>query len=179
MGWVAGALGPTTRTASISRDVNDPGARVVTFAGLEAAYYEQARGLLDGGADFLLVETIFDTLNAKAAFFAIERLFEETRRAVPVMASVTITDRSGRNLSGQTPEAFWISVAHMPLLSVGVNCALGAAEMRPHRRGSAASRAGPRRCYPNAGLPNAVWRIRRDAGDPWGRFCGSSPRRAS
>jgi 5-methyltetrahydrofolate--homocysteine methyltransferase len=128
--WVAGSLGPTNRAASMSRDVNDPGARLVTFDGLEASYREQARGLLDGGADLLLVETIFDTLNAKAALFAIQRLFDEGARRVPIMVSVTITDRSGRTLSGQTVEAFWNSVSHVPLLSVGLNCALGAKEMR-------------------------------------------------
>ncbi len=153
--WVAGALGPTNKTASLSRDVNDPGARSVTFAELEEAYHEQALGLLDGGADLLLVETAFDTLNAKAALAAVERAFEARRVRRPVMASVTITDLSGRNLSGQTVEAFWISVSHAPLLSVGVNCALGPKEMRPHIE--ELSRVAP--CfvsaYPNAGLPNA------------------------
>jgi 5-methyltetrahydrofolate--homocysteine methyltransferase len=153
--WVAGALGPTNKTASLSRDVNDPGARSVTFAELEEAYHEQALGLLDGGADLLLVETAFDTLNAKAALAAIGRAFEIRRVRRPVMASVTITDLSGRNLSGQTVEAFWISVSHAPLLSVGINCALGPKEMRPHVE--ELSRLAP--CfvsaYPNAGLPNA------------------------
>ncbi len=153
--WVAGALGPTNKTASLSRDVNDPGARSVTFAELEEAYHEQALGLLDGGADILLVETAFDTLNAKAALVAIERAFEVRGTRRPVMASVTITDLSGRNLSGQTVEAFWISVSHAPLLSVGINCALGPQEMRPHL--GELSRLAP--CfvsaYPNAGLPNA------------------------
>jgi 5-methyltetrahydrofolate--homocysteine methyltransferase len=153
--WVAGALGPTNKTASLSRDVNDPGARSVTFAQLEEAYHEQALGLLDGGADVLLVETAFDTLNAKAALAAIERAFEVRDVRRPVMASVTITDLSGRNLSGQTVEAFWISVSHAPLLAVGVNCALGPKEMRPHVE--ELSRVAP--CfvsaYPNAGLPNA------------------------
>jgi 5-methyltetrahydrofolate--homocysteine methyltransferase len=155
LAWVAGALGPTTRSASLSRDVNDPGARLVTFDELVEAYHEQARGLLDGGADLLLVETIFDTLNSKAAFFAIARLFEERGFRVPVMASVTITDRAGRNLSGQTPEAFWNSVSHVPLLSVGMNCALGAKQMRPFLEELQAVAPLFVSCYPNAGLPNA------------------------
>src|SRR5215472_968408 len=129
--FVAGSMGPTSRTASVSQDVANPGARSVTFDQLRQAYYDQARGLLDGGVDLLLVETVFDTLNAKAALFAIDQLFEELGRRVPVMASVTIVDQSGRNLSGQTAEAFWVSVSHMPLLSVGINCALGAKQMRP------------------------------------------------
>jgi 5-methyltetrahydrofolate--homocysteine methyltransferase len=155
LAWVAGALGPTTRSASLSRDVNDPGARLVTFDELVEAYHEQARGLLDGGADLLLVETIFDTLNGKAAFFAIARLFEERGFRVPVMASVTITDRAGRNLSGQTPEAFWNSVSHVPLLSVGMNCALGAKQMRPFLEELSSVAPLFVSCYPNAGLPNA------------------------
>jgi 5-methyltetrahydrofolate--homocysteine methyltransferase len=153
--WVAGALGPTNKTASLSRDVNDPGARSVTFAELEEAYHEQALGLLDGEADLLLVETAFDTLNAKAALFAIERAFEERGARRPVMASVTITDLSGRNLSGQTVEAFWISVSHAPLLSVGINCALGPKEMRPHIEALASVAPCLVSAYPNAGLPNA------------------------
>ncbi|HEY7411030.1 MAG TPA: methionine synthase [Vicinamibacteria bacterium] len=153
--WVAGSLGPTNRAASMSRDVNDPGARLVTFDGLEASYREQARGLLDGGADLLLVETIFDTLNAKAALFAIQRLFDEGARRVPIMVSVTITDRSGRTLSGQTVEAFWNSVSHVPLLSVGLNCALGAKEMKAHVDELSALAPVRLSCYPNAGLPNA------------------------
>jgi len=124
--FVAGAMGPTNKTASLSPDVNNPGYRAVTFAELVSAYYEQARGLMDGGADLLLVETVFDTLNAKAALFAIDKLFEESGRRLPIMVSGTITDASGRTLSGQTAEAFWISISHMPLLSVGLNCALGA-----------------------------------------------------
>jgi 5-methyltetrahydrofolate--homocysteine methyltransferase len=153
--WVAGALGPTNKTASLSRDVNDPGARAVTFDDLEGAYHEQALGLLEGGVDLLVVETAFDTLNAKAALAAIGRAFEVRGGRRPVMASVTITDRSGRNLSGQTVEAFWISVSHVPLFSVGVNCALGPKEMRPHVE--ELSRLAPIRtsAYPNAGLPNA------------------------
>jgi 5-methyltetrahydrofolate--homocysteine methyltransferase len=153
--WVAGALGPTNKTASLSRDVNDPGARGVTFDELEAAYHEQALGLLDGGADVLLVETAFDTLNAKAALFAIERAFDVRGVRRPVMASVTITDLSGRNLSGQTAAAFWISVSHAPLLSVGLNCALGPKEMRPHVEELSALAPTFVHAYPNAGLPNA------------------------
>ncbi len=153
--WVAGALGPTNKTASLSRDVNDPGARAVSFDGLEAAYHEQALGLLDGGVDLLLVETIFDTLNGKAALFAIERAFAVRGLRRPVMASVTITDRSGRNLSGQTVEAFWISVSHAPLLSVGINCALGPKEMRPYIEELSGLAPCFVSAYPNAGLPNA------------------------
>jgi 5-methyltetrahydrofolate--homocysteine methyltransferase len=153
--WVAGALGPTNVTASLSRDVNDPGARAVTFDQLEAAYYEQARGLLDGDVDLLLVETIFDTLNAKAALFAIQRLFDEGARRVPLMVSVTITDRSGRTLSGQTVEAFYASVSHAPLFSIGLNCALGAREMKPYVEELSQLAPVFLSCYPNAGLPNA------------------------
>jgi 5-methyltetrahydrofolate--homocysteine methyltransferase len=153
--WVAGALGPTNKTASLSRDVNDPGARAVTFAELEEAYHEQALGLIDGGADVLLVETIFDTLNGKAALFAVERAFDVRGRRLPVMASVTITDLSGRNLSGQGVHAFWISVSHAPLLSVGINCALGPKEMRPHVEELSAVAPVYVSAYPNAGLPNA------------------------
>jgi 5-methyltetrahydrofolate--homocysteine methyltransferase len=152
--FVAGALGPTNRTASISPDVNNPGMRGVSFDELRQAYYEQARGLFDGGADILLVETIFDTLNAKAALFAIEQLFEERGTRLPVMVSGTITDASGRTLSGQTVEAFWISISHIPLLSVGLNCALGAKEMRPHLEDLAAIADCYVSAYPNAGLPN-------------------------
>src|SRR6267143_1650701 len=130
--FVAGALGPTNRTASISPDVSNPGFRAVTFDDLRVAYAEQARGLLDGGADILLLETIFDTLNAKAAIYAIEELFEERGQRVPIMISGTITDRSGRMLSGQTPEAFWNSVRHAAPVSIGLNCALGAKELRAH-----------------------------------------------
>jgi len=153
--WVAGAMGPTTRSASMSRDVNDPGARSVTFRELVAAYHEQARGLIDGGVDVLLVETMFDTLNGKAALFALDGLFEERQERWPVMASVTITDRAGRNLSGQTPEAFWVSVSHAPLLSVGINCALGARQMRPYVEELSAIAPVFLSSYPNAGLPNA------------------------
>jgi 5-methyltetrahydrofolate--homocysteine methyltransferase len=152
--FVAGAIGPTNRTASISPDVSNPGFRAVTFDQLRDAYAEQVRGLLDGDADILLLETIFDTLNAKAAIYAIEELFAERGRRVPVMISGTITDRSGRMLSGQTPEAFWNSVRHAAPLSVGLNCALGAKEMRAHVA-EIARVAGTLVCaYPNAGLPN-------------------------
>ncbi|HNA32676.1 MAG TPA: homocysteine S-methyltransferase family protein, partial [Flavobacteriales bacterium] len=130
--FVAGAIGPMNKTASLSPDVNDPGFRAVTFDQLVTAYKEQAEALLDAGADLLLVETIFDTLNAKAAFFAIDEVFEARNTRVPLMCSVTITDASGRTLSGQTIEAFLISMAHVPLFSMGLNCALGAALMRPY-----------------------------------------------
>ncbi len=153
--FVAGSLGPTNRTGSMSQDVSNPAARAITFDQLRDAYYEQARGLLDGGVDLLLVETIFDTLNGKAALFAIEQLFEKTGKRVPVMASVTIVDQSGRNLSGQTPEAFWNSVSHMPLFSVGVNCALGPKQMRPFVEELSQIAPTYISCYPNAGLPNA------------------------
>src|SRR6185312_14543523 len=128
--FVAGALGPTNRTASISPDVSNPGFRAITFDQLRAAYGEQVRGLLDGGADLLLIETIFDTLNAKAAIYAIAETCEERGLDVPVMISGTITDRSGRLLSGQTPAAFWNSVRHASPVTIGLNCALGAKEMR-------------------------------------------------
>ncbi|MGO4342325.1 methionine synthase [Pedococcus sp. 2YAF34] len=153
--WVLGALGPTNRTASISPDVNDPGKRNITFDELVDAYGEQARGLVDGGADVLIVETIFDTLNAKAAIFALETLFEEHGRRWPVIISGTITDASGRTLSGQVTEAFWNSVRHARPLAVGLNCALGAAEMRPYAAEIARVADTFVSCYPNAGLPNA------------------------
>ena len=153
--FVAGAIGPTNRTLSISPDVHNPAFRAVTFDDVESAYYEQARGLIDGGVDLLLVETIFDTLNAKAALVAIERAFDATGRRLPVMISVTITDRSGRTLSGQTIDAFWVSIAHARPFSVGVNCALGAREMRPHVAALAQLATCYVTCYPNAGLPNA------------------------
>lgn len=130
--FVAGSIGPTNRTASLSPDVNDPGYRAVTFDELVSAYYEQAKGLYDGGVDLLLVETVFDTLNAKAALFGIEKLFIEKGKRIPVMVSGTITDASGRTLSGQTVEAFLYSVSHIDLLSIGFNCALGAKQLRPH-----------------------------------------------
>jgi 5-methyltetrahydrofolate--homocysteine methyltransferase len=153
--YVAGALGPTSRTASISPDVNDPGARNVTFDQLVEAYLEQANGLVDGGADVLLIETIFDTLNAKAAIFAVETLFEERDRRWPVIISGTITDASGRTLSGQVTEAFWHSVRHVRPLAVGLNCALGAEEMRPYLAELSRLADTFVSCYPNAGLPNA------------------------
>jgi len=155
--FVAGALGPTPRTASISPDVNDPGARNVTFEQLRAAYHEQAAGLLEGGADLFLVETIFDTLNAKAAIFALDELMEQTGERLPVIISGTVTDASGRILSGQTVPAFWHSVRHARPLAVGLNCALGAALMRPYIE-ELAKVAGDTfiSCYPNAGLPNPM-----------------------
>ncbi|HTI58694.1 methionine synthase, partial [Mucilaginibacter sp.] len=152
--FVAGAVGPTNRTASLSPDVNDPGYRAVTFDDLANAYYDQVRGLVDGGSDVLLVETIFDTLNAKAALFAIDRYAKETGKHLPVMISGTITDASGRTLSGQTVEAFWNSVRHANLLSVGLNCALGAKEMRPHIQELSEKADVFISAYPNAGLPN-------------------------
>ncbi|WP_210504028.1 methionine synthase [Nocardioides xinjiangensis] len=153
--WVAGALGPTTRTASISPDVNDPGARNVTFDQLADAYLVAARGLVDGGADLLMIETIFDTLNAKAAIFAVETLFEEQGRRWPVIVSGTITDASGRTLSGQVTEAFWDSVRHARPLAVGLNCALGARDMRPYVAELSRLADSFVSVYPNAGLPNA------------------------
>jgi 5-methyltetrahydrofolate--homocysteine methyltransferase len=152
--FVAGALGPTNRTASLSPDVNDPGFRAVSFDDLVDAYTEQINGLLEGGADLLLIETIFDTLNAKAALFAIQSVFEERNIELPVMVSGTITDASGRTLSGQTVEAFLNSISHMPLLSVGLNCALGAKEMRPHLEELSEKAPFYISAYPNAGLPN-------------------------
>ncbi|QIL45272.1 5-methyltetrahydrofolate--homocysteine methyltransferase [Acidovorax sp. HDW3] len=155
--FVAGALGPTPKTASISPDVNDPGARNVTFEQLRAAYLEQTLGLIAGGADVLLVETIFDTLNAKAALFAIDEAFEQTGECLPIMISGTVTDASGRILSGQTVTAFWHSVRHAKPLSIGLNCALGAALMRPYIQELAKAAQGTFiSCYPNAGLPNPM-----------------------
>ena len=153
--FVAGAVGPTNKPLSISPDVNDPSFRGLTFDAVFDAYTDQVRGLIDGGCDLLLVETIFDTLNAKAAILAIEEVFEEKKVEVPLMLSVTITDRSGRTLSGQTIEAFWVSVAHSRPLSVGVNCALGAREMRPYIAELSRIADAYISCYPNAGLPNA------------------------
>ena len=155
--FVAGALGPTPTTASISPDVNDPAARNVTFAELRAAYREQAEGLLEGGCDLFLVETIFDTLNAKAAIFALDELMEESGERLPVIVSGTVTDASGRILSGQTVPAFWHSIRHARPLAVGLNCALGAALMRPYLE-ELAQIAGDTfvSCYPNAGLPNPM-----------------------
>ena len=153
--WVAGSIGPTNRTLSLAVDVNDPGRRTNVFADFVSAYADQVRGLLDGGVDLLLVETVFDTLVGKAALLAVEEVFAERGEAVPLMLSVTITDRSGRTLSGQLIEAFWHSVSHAPLLSVGINCALGPKEMRPYLE--ELSRIAPVlvSAYPNAGLPNA------------------------
>src|SRR6185369_8628527 len=152
---IAGAIGPLNKTLSLSPDVNNPGFRAVTFDEVVNAYYEQVRGLVDGGVDILLIETIFDTLNAKAAIFAVETLFEEHGRRWPVIVSGTITDASGRALSGQVTEAFWNSVRHVRPLAVGLNCALGAEELRPY----VAELARVADCFvsahPNAGLPNA------------------------
>jgi 5-methyltetrahydrofolate--homocysteine methyltransferase len=152
--FVAGALGPTNKTASLSPDVNNPGYRAITFDELKEAYKEQARGLIDGGADLLLVETIFDTLNAKIALFAIQELFEEVGKEIPIMVSGTITDASGRTLSGQTTEAFLISVSHVPILSIGLNCALGASQLRPYLQTLNEKAPFFVSAYPNAGLPN-------------------------
>ena len=153
--FVAGSMGPTNKTASLSPDVNDPGYRAVTFDDLRAAYKQQAEALLDGGSDVLLVETVFDTLNAKAALFAIEEIKDERGIEVPVMLSGTITDASGRTLSGQTAEAFLISVSHFPLLTVGFNCALGANLLQPHLEAIANKTDVAISAHPNAGLPNA------------------------
>ena len=191
--FVAGAIGPTTKTSSISTDVNNPAARGTTFQELVRAYGEQVRGLLDGGADILLVETIFDTLNAKAAFFAIEQVLDEIGRRVPIMASVTfIQAGSNRGVTGQTVEAFWNSISHVPLLSVGMNCALGPKEMRPLIE--ELSRIAPVyvSAHPNAGLPNPLLptgfpetpdtlapQLREWAGNGWlnivGGCCGTTP----
>src|SRR5712691_5338492 len=187
---VAGALGPTSKTASLSPDVNNPAFRAITYDQLVEAYYEQARGLMDGGVDVLLVETVFDSLNSKAALFAVDKYFEEAGRRVPVMVSFTITDRSGRTLSGQTVEAYWNSVSHMKLLSVGINCALGAKQMRPYIEELASIAPVHISCYPNAGLPNAFGGfdetphimaadLRDFAASGWlnivGGCCGSTP----
>jgi 5-methyltetrahydrofolate--homocysteine methyltransferase len=188
--FVAGSMGPTPRTASVSQDVSNPAARSVTFDQLRDAYSAQARALVEGGADLLLLETVFDTLNAKAALFAIEEYFETSATRIPVIVSVTIVDRSGRNLSGQTVEAFWISVSHMPMLAVGMNCALGAKQMRPFIEELSGLAPIPIICYPNAGLPNAFGgfdetpeRMAEDIGSfarsGWlniaGGCCGSTP----
>ncbi len=188
--FVAGVLGPTNRTASMSPDVNDPAFRAVTFEQLRKAYYEQVRGLVDGGSDLLLVETIFDTLNAKAAFFAIDQYRQEQGVSIPVMASVTITDQSGRTLSGQTIEAFWHSIVDAEPFSVGINCALGAKQMRPYIEELSKRAPVYISCHPNAGLPNAFGGfdetpermaedLREFAGNGWlnivGGCCGSTP----
>jgi len=154
--FVAGAIGPTPKTASISPDVNDPAARNTSFDELRSAYYEQAKALLDGGVDLFLVETIFDTLNAKAALFALDELFEDTGEILPIMISGTVTDASGRILSGQTVEAFWNSLRHAKPLTFGLNCALGAALMRPYIAELAKLCDCYLSCYPNAGLPNPM-----------------------
>ena len=153
--FVAGSIGPTNKTASLSPEVNDPGFRAITFEELRVAYKQQAEALLDGGADILLVETIFDTLNAKAALFAIDEIQEERKIEIPIMVSGTITDASGRTLSGQTAEAFLISVSHLSLLSVGFNCALGAQQLTPYLETLANNSDYHISAYPNAGLPNA------------------------
>jgi methionine synthase I (cobalamin-dependent) len=188
--FVAGALGPTNRTASISPDVNNPGFRGITFDELVEAYGEQARGLIEGGADVLLIETVFDTLNAKAAGFAALQTFDELGVELPLIISGTITDRSGRTLSGQTPEAFYFSIRHLKPLAVGLNCALGAELMRPYLAEIAAVAETYTIAYPNAGLPNAMGEYDEGPHDmacqlgPWakdglvniiGGCCGSTP----
>jgi 5-methyltetrahydrofolate--homocysteine methyltransferase len=154
--FVAGAIGPTNRTASLSPDVNNPGFRNVSFDGLVEAYAVQTRGLIDGGVDIILIETIFDTLNAKAAGFAVEQMFDTTGVELPIMLSDTITDLSGRNLSGQTPEAFWYSLKHLRPFSVGLNCSFGAEQLRPSVGELAAVADTLISVYPNAGLPNEM-----------------------
>src|SRR5215216_934078 len=155
--FVAGAIGPMNKTLSLSPDVNNPGYRALTFDEAVAAYYEQVKGLVDGGVDLLLIETIFDTLNAKAAIFAVKKYFRDTRQSeLPIMISGTITDASGRTLSGQTLEAFYNSVRHARPLSIGLNCALGAKEMRPHIEELSQIADCYTSAYPNAGLPNAM-----------------------
>lgn len=153
--FVAGSIGPTNKTASLSPDVNDPGYRAITFDELRIAYKQQAEALLDGGSDILLVETIFDTLNAKAALFAIDQIQEERKIQIPIMVSGTITDASGRTLSGQTAEAFLVSISHLNLLSVGFNCALGAKQLTPYLETISNNSEFFISAYPNAGLPNA------------------------
>jgi 5-methyltetrahydrofolate--homocysteine methyltransferase len=188
--FMAGSIGPTNRTASISPDVNDPGFRAVTFDDLVDSYSEQAEALIEGGADVLLVETVFDTLNAKAALFAIENLFEKTGTRLPIMVSVTITDQSGRTLSGQTPAAFWYSIEHANPISVGINCALGAEDMRPYLEELGEVAPCYISIYANAGLPNAfggydespadMAKIYNDYAEHglaniWGGCCGTTP----
>ena len=188
--FVAGSIGPTNRTASMSPEVNDPGYRAVTFNELRIAYKQQVEALIDGGVDILLVETVFDTLNAKAALFAIEEVKEERNIDVPVMLSGTITDASGRTLSGQTAEAFLISVSHIPLLSVGFNCALGANLLQPHLEAIASKTDFAISAHPNAGLPNAFGEydetpeemgeqieeyLKKDLINIIGGCCGTSP----
>jgi 5-methyltetrahydrofolate--homocysteine methyltransferase len=152
--FVAGSMGPTNKTASLSPDVNNPGYRAITFDELVKAFKEQAKGLIDGGSDVLLLETIIDTLNVKAALFGIQELFDEIGRELPIMVSGTITDASGRTLSGQTTEAFLISVSHVPLLTIGLNCALGASALRPYLQVLNEKAPFFTSAYPNAGLPN-------------------------
>lgn len=161
--FVAGAIGPTNKTASMSPDVNDPGFRAISFEELKQAYKQQSRALINGGVDILLVETVFDTLNAKAALFAIDELKEELNVEIPVMISGTITDASGRTLSGQTAEAFLISISHINLLCVGFNCALGAKQLTPHLEVLARKSRFGVSAYPNAGLPNAFGEYDQDA----------------
>ena len=188
--FVAGAVGPTNRTASISPKVSDPGFRNISFDELREAYKEQVRGLIDGGADIILIETIFDTLNAKAAGVATLEVFEEKDVELPIMISGTITDRSGRTLSGQTPEAFWYSMRHLKPFSIGLNCALGAELMRPYLAELASFADARISAYPNAGLPNAMGEYDETPEDmacdmePWakdgivnivGGCCGSTP----
>ncbi len=188
--FVAGSIGPTNKTASMSPDVNDPGFRAVTFDDLRIAYKQQVEALIDGGVDILLVETVFDTLNAKAALFAIEEVKEERNLDIPVMLSGTITDASGRTLSGQTAEAFLISVSHIPLLSVGFNCALGAHLLQPHLEAIANKTDFAISAHPNAGLPNAFGEydespeemgaqieeyLKKDLINIIGGCCGTSP----
>jgi len=188
--FVAGSIGPTNRTASMSPDVNDPGFRGITFEELRVAYKEQVEALIDGGVDLLLVETVFDTLNAKAALFAIEEVKDERKIDIPVMLSGTITDASGRTLSGQTAEAFLISVSHFPLLTIGFNCALGANLMQPHLEAIASKSAFGISAHPNAGLPNAFGEydetpekmavqieeyLKRDLINIIGGCCGTTP----
>ncbi len=152
--FVAGSIGPTNKTLSLSPNVNDPGYRAVTFDEVVVAYKEQIEALMDGGADIILIETIFDTLNAKAALFAVQEVYEKRGQSLPIMVSGTITDASGRTLSGQTTEAFLISVSHVPLMSIGLNCALGASAMKPYLEVLAKKADCYVSCYPNAGLPN-------------------------
>ena len=152
--FVAGSMGPTNRTASISPDVNDPGYRAVTFDDLVLAYKEQATALIEGGSDIVLVETVFDTLNAKAALFAIEEVYDEKGIQLPIMVSGTITDASGRTLSGQTTEAFLVSLSHVPIMSIGLNCALGAEQLRPYLETLSNKSPFNTSAHPNAGLPN-------------------------
>ena len=188
--FVAGSIGPTNRTASMSPDVNDPGYRAVTFNDLRIAYKQQVEALIDGGVDVLLVETVFDTLNAKAALFAIEEVKDERNIEIPIMLSGTITDASGRTLSGQTAEAFLISVSHIPLLSIGFNCALGANLLQPHLEAIAHKTPFAISAHPNAGLPNAFGEydetpeemgeqieeyLKKDLINIIGGCCGTSP----